>query len=62
MSTSQKQYEERYLKDMKDYVNALKKRMKDSDNKTYEEAKDALIRTGVMTKNGRPKKKIVNWE
>ncbi len=62
MSATEKQNEEKYLKDMRNYVSALKRKKSASDNKVCEEAKDALIRTGVLNKNGRPKKKIVNWE
>ncbi len=36
--------------------------MQDGNPKRKEEAKAALIRTGVLTKTGKKKKVIVSWE
>jgi len=47
---------------MDSYISELKRVKKESPEKAYNDAKKALIRTGVMTKNGNMKKKIVSWE
>lgn len=54
--------EARYLKDMEIYIKRLEDEQVKSKENAYQEAKKALIRTGVMDKNGKMKKKIVSWE
>lgn len=47
------------IKEMEAYLRTLTKQ---PSKKAYSEAKDALHRTGVITKGGKTKKKIVSWE
>jgi len=47
------------LKEMGVFLNSLKGQ---SSEKAYVEAREALQRTGVITKSGKTKKKIVSWE
>ena len=44
------------------YLSDLKREYRISEVSAYEDAKSALERTGVTTKNGNTKKKIVPWE
>lgn len=51
-----------YLSGMRAYAASLKAQST-SDKNAVREAKNALIRTGVLTKKGAPKKQIVaSWE
>lgn len=52
----------RFLADMDAYLQKLKQQQSDSPKQACKEAKDALYRTGVTTKKGKLKKKIVSWE
>lgn len=54
--------EARYLRDMEIYIKRLEDEQVKSKESAYQEAKKALIRTGVMDKDGKMKKKIVSWE
>lgn len=54
--------EARYLRDMEIYIKRLEDEQVKSKEIAYQEAKKALIRTGVMDKDGKMKKKIVSWE
>lgn len=47
------------LKEMGAFLHNLKGQ---SGEKAYVEAREALQRTGVTTKSGKTKKKIVSWE
>ncbi len=47
---------------MRKYVVAKQAQAKESPVIAREEAKGALVRTGVITKGGNPKKVIVSWE
>lgn len=53
--------EAKIVKEMADYVARLKKQQIKSPNTAVIEARDALYRTGVATKNGKIKKRIVSW-
>lgn len=52
---------ESYIIELRQFVNGLKMQSP-SDPVAKREAKEALIRTGVLTKKGKKKKKIVSWE
>ncbi|MCD8015159.1 MAG: hypothetical protein LUG99_18690 [Lachnospiraceae bacterium] len=52
----------RYVKEMHEYVFALKKQQNEAPDMACADAKKALIRTGVTTSTGVPKEKIVTWE
>lgn len=47
---------------MRKYVTAKQTQAKKSPAIAKEEARGALVRTGVITKSGKPKKVIVSWE
>ncbi len=47
---------------MQEYAEQLKKQSKENPAKAKADAKIALVRTGVLTKNGNAKRKIVSWE
>ncbi|MBR1796677.1 MAG: hypothetical protein IJ757_01490 [Clostridiales bacterium] len=47
------------LEEMTAYLQKLKNQ---TGEEAYLEAKDALQRTGVTTRSGKTKKKIVSWE
>lgn len=47
---------------MRKYVSKKQAEAKHFPDHAKIEATDALIRTGVVTKHGNPKKKIVSWE
>lgn len=48
-----------YLDEMRNYLNNLKNR---TDAEAVKEAREGLIRTGVLDSNGQKKDKIVSWE
>lgn len=54
--------ESKYLDELEAYIVKLKGMKHNSADDAYREAKEALLRTGVVTKSGRIKKKIVSWE
>lgn len=64
MSTATILRKEEYLfaKEMESYIETLKNQQKMSQDDAYEDAKNALKRTGVINRNGNTKKKIVSWE
>lgn len=64
MSTAVKlrQLDNIFIEEMDNYIKMLEKQMTDSKEIAIQEAKEALIRTGVSNKNGSIKKKIVSWE
>lgn len=47
---------------MRKCISAKQTEAKRSPDRARIDATDALIRTGVVTKHGNPKKKIVSWE
>ena len=51
-----------FIKEMDNYIKKLKKQQNESGQIAYDEARHALFRTGVVTKSGKTKKKIVSWE
>ena len=51
-----------YIKEMNNYVKRLRKQQRESRDIAYEEAKQALIRTGALNNAGKAKRKIVSWE
>lgn len=51
-----------FANELRDYVLSLKEEYKDSPDKARDAAKEALIRTGVMSEDGVAKEKIVSWE
>lgn len=51
-----------FIKEMDEYIGKLKKQQLDSNEDACRAAKAALLRTGVVTKGGKTKKKIVSWE
>ena len=53
------QSDKEYIEGMKRYLEELKQQ---PPEQAKDEAKKALIRTGVLTRNGKPKKTIVSWE
>ncbi len=54
--------EGKYLDELETYIVKLKDMKHDSTEEAYKEAKKALLRTGVVTRSGKIKKKIVSWE
>ncbi|OUP25324.1 hypothetical protein B5F27_15990 [Faecalibacterium sp. An192] len=64
MSTtvSLRESEETFIREMRSYVMTLKQQQKKSGYLARKEAKSALIRTGVLTEEGKEKEKIVTWE
>lgn len=64
MSTAVKLHasEGKYLDEMETYIVKLKNMRHDSTEDAYKEAKKALLRTGVVTRSGKIKEKIVSWE
>lgn len=50
----------RYTKELDVFIEKLKKQKNVCKEDAFEDAKSALIRTGVLTKSGRAKKKIVS--
>lgn len=64
MSTtvSLRESEETFIREMRSYVMTLKQQQKKSEYLARKEAKSALIRTGVLTEEGKEKEKIVTWE
>ncbi|MCC8028628.1 MAG: hypothetical protein LIO75_02315 [Lachnospiraceae bacterium] len=51
-----------YLEEMREYVFSLQKQQSEAPDTACDDAKKALIRTGVTTPAGVPKEKIVTWE
>lgn len=47
---------------MRKYVATKQAQAKKEPTAASEDARGALVRTGVITKNGNPKKVIVSWE
>lgn len=54
-----KKEQDAYLNDMKKYIKSLKQL---PQNEAAKKSKEALIRTGVIDKNGKLKENIVSWE
>lgn len=50
-----------YIDGMKKYTDSIHKLQKKSPEEASAMAKEALIRTGVLTKKGTEKKNIVSW-
>ena len=48
-----------FVKQFRDYFRMLQEMPQEAARK---EAQDALIRTGVIDRDGKPKKNIVSWE
>lgn len=51
-----------YIKEMAKYVKKMETMQKDSPEEAKLEARKALIKTGVINRNGTAKRKIVSWE
>ena len=64
MSTAVKlrQLDNIFIEEMDNYIKKLEKQKNDSKEIALQEAKEALVRTGVCTKKGNVKRKIVSWE
>ncbi len=58
MTETKKRFQNRTKKDVDQYISKLLENSPESK----EEAKNALIRTGVLKKNGKKKEVIVSWE
>ena len=58
MPESKTRFQKRTKKDVEQYISKLLENSPESK----EEAKNALIRTGVLKKNGKKKEVIVSWE
>lgn len=54
--------DEKYIREMQQYVERLKAQGGEDRTTASKDARNALVRTGVLTQNGRAKKKIVTWE
>lgn len=54
--------EYKYLDELEAYIVKLKNMENNPTENAYEEAKKALLRTGVVTRSGRIREKIVSWE
>lgn len=52
----------RLIKEMDAYIKKMKRQKGKSLEAARAEARKALIRTGVLDKDGRPKERIVSWE
>ena len=50
---------DKFAKELKEYVGQLKERYAGDPEKAKSEARSALIRTGVLTPDGKPKESIV---
>lgn len=64
MSTAVKlrQIDNIFIEEMDKYIEKLEKQQARSNESALQEANEALVRTGVCTKKGNLKKKIVSWE
>lgn len=64
MSTAMKirRDEFEYAAQMRGYVDRLRKQVAQNPTQAKKDARSALVRTGVLSSNGRSKKKIVSWE
>lgn len=51
-----------YSKGLQEYLKMLQKQKNDDPEEAKKDAIKALKKTGVINKNGTPKKKIVSWE
>ena len=56
------QKESGFIEELEKYFKVLEKQSKESKTEAYDSAMEALIRTGVASKKGKIKKKIVSWE
>lgn len=61
-TVSLRESEEVFIREMIAYVEKLKLQQKNCKHEARREAKVALIRTGVLTEDGKAKEKIVTWE
>lgn len=50
-----------YVEAMKEYIEKLRKQQTESPEEARNDAREALIRTGVLEADGSPKKSIVSW-
>lgn len=64
MSTAVKFREDElvFANGLRDYVLSLKENYEKSPDEARNAAREALIRTGVMSEDGETKEKIVSWE
>lgn len=51
-----------YIREMDLYIAKLRKQLDSSKIKAREDARQALLRTGVITNDGKTKENIVSWE
>lgn len=56
-----KEYDMSFANELREYGQKLRERYVLDERKAREDARDALIRTGVLNKDGRPKEQIVSW-
>ena len=61
-TVSLRESEEVFIREMNSYIEVLKKQQQLSKAIARKNAKIALIRTGVLTEDGKEKEKIVTWE
>lgn len=64
MSTATKLIEDEmvFAQEMQRYIEKLEKQSRECTKEAKKDARAALERTGVITKSGKTKKKIVSWE
>lgn len=61
-TVSLRESEEVFIREMNSYIEVLRKQQQLSKNTARKNARIALIRTGVLTEDGKEKEKIVTWE
>lgn len=61
-TVSLRESEEVFIREMNSYIEVLKKQQLLSKKTARKNARIALIRTGVLTEDGKEKEKIVTWE
>ena len=61
-TVSLRESEEVFIREMNSHIEVLKKQQQLSKAIARKNAKIALIRTGVLTEDGKEKEKIVTWE
>lgn len=57
-----KEYEMSFASELREYGQKLRERYAMDESGARKEARDSLIRTGVLDKDGRPKERIVTRE
>lgn len=62
VAVSLRENEKTFIREMNAYINELRRKQECSKKEAKREARTALIRTGVLTVEGKEKDKIVTWE